>query len=147
MEPHPGITGRNLLEGGSSWIYSESLLGQRSLGLSPLYSHTDKEGRFIKGGFDRFYPSKGDDVLVDGMATKSVSHRLEQLQAVIDSAGQSTTTAMDSESIERLMALGYITGLSSSNSSDIDPRDVIDIIPLTWKARQKIGTFVCTDSV
>ena len=133
------MEGSNLFEGGSSWVYSESLLGQRSLGLASLYSHTDSDGRLTRGSFDRFYPVVDDTISLEGSEGKSMSNRQQQLKSVVDSATTGETTAMDSESIQRLMALGYLSGVSSNTSGDLDPRDVIDIIPLTWQARQKIA--------
>lgn len=46
-----------------------------------------------------------------------------------------------------LMALGYIGGDRTAEAGEIDPRDVIDLIPYTWQARQAIsaGRFGAAD--
>ncbi|MBT3220132.1 MAG: tetratricopeptide repeat protein, partial [Proteobacteria bacterium] len=49
------------------------------------------------------------------------------------------TNAIDEDTLDQLMALGYIGGDPTAEAGEIDPRDVIDIIPITWQARQLIG--------
>ena len=134
-----GIEGKNLLTGGSEWIYAESLLAQRSLGLAPLYSHSDASGRYTIGSFDAFYPFNGNVIETTEVEMQLQGDRKLAIQEVVDQAIVSTGNALDPQTVQRLMALGYLSGISSGVAGETDPRDVIDIIPMIWQVRQSLA--------
>lgn len=139
---HDALQGRSLLDGGSGQIYSEALTGQFQLGLSPLRAQTDATGRFVTGAHDRFYPYDGRGVSV--FPDDSVD--VLPLRAGFDAwvGGMETATAeaatLDADDLAMLGALGYVgTGDVLAKGGDVDPQDVIDVIPITWHARQAIS--------
>src|SRR5690606_1818188 len=48
-------------------------------------------------------------------------------------------STLGSEALQALVALGYLSGDAAAPAGEIDPRDVIDVIPLTWGARQALA--------
>jgi arylsulfatase A-like enzyme/Flp pilus assembly protein TadD len=142
IELHEGIQGRDLREGGSTEVYSEALTGQFNLGLSPLYAYTDGSGRYMEGSWGGWYPADGDAVdvePVDLRDNEAEGVRLGTMRAALDEV-VAPTAALDDDALEQLMALGYIGGDPTAAAGEIDPRDVIDVIPLTWRVRQMIGS-------
>ncbi|MCB9744118.1 MAG: sulfatase-like hydrolase/transferase [Alphaproteobacteria bacterium] len=140
LEPHEGLQGRDLRAGGSADVYSEALTGQFSLGLSPLYALTGPEGRLMEGGFAAWYPAIGNIVsfIADpDHAMEAPRAALAQRRAELDQV-VAPTASLDAEALEQLMALGYIGDVSAA-AGEVDPRDVIDVIPFTWMARQALG--------
>jgi len=135
------LQGVDLRDGGSPFSYSEALTGQFNLGLAPLYSVTDDEGRYTEGAWGAFYPRLADRVLTmeDGtVPLRPYAERLDTFQGAIDET-IAPSAALDAEAMEQLMALGYMGGDTSAEAGDVDPRDVIDIVPLTWQVRQAMG--------
>lgn len=138
---HDGIQGTSILSGGSEAVYSEALTGQFNLGLAPLHSLTSSEGRYMEGSYGAFYRSiSSNQVATFPLKDADLDpHReaLGTLRAQLDEvvAPAATLTADD---LAMLQALGYI-GDTTAEAGEVDPRDVIDIIPLTWQARQLIG--------
>ena len=138
---HDGLQGTDLREGGSDFLYSEALTVQFNLGLAPLHAVTDRDGRYMEGAYGAFYPRLVDKVLTvsDGTVLLSpYAERLDAFKGDIDQA-VAATPALDAEAMEQLMALGYMGGDPTAEAGDIDPRDVIDIVPLTWQVRQAMG--------
>jgi len=144
---HEGLQGKDLRQGGSETIYSESLTGQFSLGLAPLKSVTDDAGRYVEGGFGAHYPVTSTPAISTVARVRSdrdpdtVEPFAEALQRLEDTLGEglAPTASLDAESLEMLSALGYVGGDPSAEAGQVDPRDVIDVIPLTWQAQQLIG--------
>jgi len=139
------MQGRNLLTGGSETAYSEALTGQFNLGLAPLFSLTETAGRYTEGGWGGFYPMSDQGIATEpdkdadlGPYTK----KWERIQAGFPVPEQDVATeaSLDAEAWEQLAALGYVGGDPAAPAGNIDPRDVIDIIPLTWRARMAIGS-------
>lgn len=138
---HEGLQGRDLREGGSEVHYSEALTGQFNLGLAPLHAVTDSEGRYTEGAWGAFYPRLADRVLTmeDGtVPLKPYADRLDGFAGSLETVVASTP-ALDQEAMEQLMALGYMGGDPTAEAGDVDPRDVIDVVPLTWQVRQAMG--------
>lgn len=137
----PPLHGRDLRQGGSGEAYSETLTGLHSLGLAALVARTGPEGRTTRGAWEGFYPAHGElvDVVSAGPPTED---QVQSLDALVDrlAPGQAPEAALDPEALQRLQALGYMGGgAGPSGDATIDPRDVIDIIPDTWQARQLLA--------
>ena len=138
----PTLPGRDLREGGSEVAWSEALTGQFNLGLAPLRSITLDEGRYTRGGHGDFYPYEGPAA---GVSTEPLAVDITTTAALFDATEASFIVkeadgvALDADSLAALEALGYIGGDPKAPAGDIDPRDVIDLIPLTWQAREAIG--------
>ncbi len=134
----PGMDGRDLRQGGSDVIYSESLTGRSNLGLAPLYAWTGPEGRYTEGGWGGFYPAQ-DDVIptveAPGSPDPAYAARLAALRASYDDV-VAPEAALPPGDEARLAALGYLGGALTGEEGSQDPRDVIDVIPLTWRAQQ-----------
>lgn len=141
LDLHEGMQGHDLFDGGSERVYSEALTGQFNLGLAPLYAYTDNAGRYTEGSYGRWYPFAGDRVLPTTDDTRDTSAEADKLaifRAQLDEV-IAPEAALDSEDMEALAALGYVGGDRLAVAGEVDPRDVIDVIPLTWRARQAIG--------
>jgi arylsulfatase A-like enzyme/Flp pilus assembly protein TadD len=137
---HKEIQGINAFEGGSDQIYAEALTAQFNLGLKPLYSYTAEEGRYMEGGWGGWYEHKEGAIATTPSRITTDKERAilaemrENLEEVI---APDATLGVDE--FEMLAALGYTEGTPGNVAGDVDPRDVIDKIPLTWGARQAIG--------
>lgn len=132
------LQGRDLRDGGSAVVFSEATTGWLGLGLAHLRAWTGVEGRYTEGTYGAFYPAIGDMVQVQATgATAAQGAALSTLEGSLGDRRE-PNAAMDPETVERLAALGYLGGVVTDSGS-IDPRDVIDVIPLTWEARQAIG--------
>lgn len=134
------LPGRDLREGGSPFTYAEALTGQFNLGLAPLRATTDNDGRYTEGARGEFYPRVGERVLTiaDGTDTTPYAAQLAAFMEAVD-VGEAQSASLDPEAVEQLMALGYLGGDPGAEAGDIDPRDVIDVVPLTWQVRQAMG--------
>jgi arylsulfatase A-like enzyme/tetratricopeptide (TPR) repeat protein len=137
---HAGIQGRDLRTGGSDVAFSEALTGQFSLGLAPLTAFTNSEGRYVQGVWDSHAAFDGDRIPSNPPAGEYPEYA-RQLDALRDSfaPAQRVAAELDPQAIAQLMALGYMGSAGVPLTSDVDPRDVIDIIPLTWHARHALG--------
>jgi len=135
------LQGVDLRDGGSEVAYSESLTGQFNLGLSPLFAYTDADGRYMEGTWGAWYDSVGDAVMtrpdrsVDLAGPKQA---LADLRRGFEEVVPQEAT-LDAESQQQMVALGYLGGDPVAKPGTIDPRDVIDVIPLTWGIRQALG--------
>jgi choline-sulfatase len=143
----PGVQGVDLRLGGSEVLYAEALTGQFNLGLAPLRGFTGAEGRYVEGGWGGWYPLT--DGLVDVAAQRrgvSTGPERAQLHALIDAyePGTAPTAALDAEALQQLAALGYLGGDPHAAPGTVDPRDVIDVIPLSWQARQLVSVGMFT---
>lgn len=140
LDVHKEIQGKNAFKGGSQRIYAEALTSQFNLGLRPLFSYTEDAGRYMEGYWGGYYnyeppgivtaPSRRD---VDAEA-KILAEMKENMEEVL---APDATLGIDE--FEMLAALGYTEGTPTSVAGDVDPRDVIDKIPLTWTARQALS--------
>jgi tetratricopeptide (TPR) repeat protein len=138
---HEGLQGADLRTGGSGAAYSEALTGQFNLGLAPLFAWTTAEGRTTEGAWGGFYAATGDRVAAEHPLRVGIDEQLAtlaQARATMDEVVAPGAT-LDPDGLEMLQALGYIGGDPTAEAGDIDPRDVIDVIPLTWQAREQLG--------
>ena len=135
----PGdFQGRDLRHGGSAVLYSEAMTPQYNLGLAPLFSLTDGGGRYTEGAYGAWYPVSGDQIAVVPETAANLGPHESELAALRESLGEhdAPVAAMDASALEQLQALGYIGGDLSAEAGDIDPRDVIDLVPLTWRIKE-----------
>jgi len=140
LELHEGLQGRDLRGGGSALVFSEALTGQYNLGLSSLTSVTSPAGRFVSGAWDSFAPFGPQGIPPVGVRGQYPDES-EELATLRGSyrVTQGESAALDAEAWEQLLALGYLGGPALEVTSDVDPRDVIEIVPLTWHARRALG--------
>lgn len=141
LPAHRGLQGRALQRGGSGHAYSESLAGQYSLGLAPIFAYTNSDGRYIEGAWGSY-----------GSMVEHTIRRTEKLEASSWQARKlyrkqaslperlAPEVSLDPQALEMLSAMGYLAaGDPSARAGTVDPRSVIDAIPLTWRARERIG--------
>ena len=139
---HEGIQGRDLMQGGSEAVYSEALTGQFNLGLAPLHSLTHPEGRYMEGSYGAWYRALDDHQIAtfpkEDEPLQAHEEALGTLRATLDEV-IAPAAALTPDDLAMLQALGYIGGDATAEAGEVDPRDVIDIIPLTWQIRQLLG--------
>lgn len=141
LDVHEEVMGTDLREGGTPVTWSEALTAQFSLGLSPLYALTDHTGRYTEGSRAAFYPFAGAEVIPIPDTSTDLAPwgvRMAQTRAAFDEVVAPEAT-LDADDLALLQALGYIGGDPTAEAGDVDPRDVIHVIPLTWQVRQAIG--------
>ncbi len=141
LAPGADVVGRDLRAGGSERPYSEAMTGQFNLGLAPLHAFTDAYGRYTEGAWGARYPASGERVLTLAGPRPNPPGDAQTLAGLRDDfdTPEATQTGVDPHTLAMLEALGYIGGDVQAPAGDIDPRDVIDLVPLTWRARQAIG--------
>lgn len=126
------LPGRDLRAGGSGQAYSEALTGRFSFGLSDLVARTAGEGRVTRGVRTSFYPH-GPAGVAWVEAPAQAGH-VADLDALVAGFGPALPHVPATDA-SALVALGYVEGDPGAVSGEIDPRDVIDVIPLTWQVR------------
>lgn len=134
----PGdLQGRDLFAGGSDQLYSEAMTPQFNLGLSPLFALTAPEGRYTEGAYGAWYPVEGERVSLRGEREGDLGELERRLQTLRESLGEraAPAAAMDRDALEQLQALGYIGGDVTAEAGDVDPRDIIALVPLTWRIK------------
>ena len=141
VEAHDGLHGRDLRYGGSGSAFSESLAGQYSLGLAPIYAVTDKRGRYVEGAWGSYGAVVGNEirrteVLDDGRRfSRRLHKKIESFEP-----GIAPEAALDPQALAMLSAMGYLAaGDPWAAPGEVDPRSVIETIPLVWRARERIG--------
>jgi tetratricopeptide (TPR) repeat protein len=141
LAPHEGLQGHDLRQGGVDQVYSEALTGQFNLGLAGLHSFTDQGGRYTEGSFGAWYPYQDGKVTVHPEIVRDTTPEEQQLALLMAQLDEvvAPNAALDEDSFAALMALGYLGGDVHAESGTIDPREVIDLVPLTWEARQMMG--------
>ncbi len=138
---HEGLQGHDLREGGSGQVYSEALTGQFNLGLAGLYSYTDEGGRYTEGAWGAWYPYADGAITVHAEIVRNTDLESQQLALIMAQLDEvvAPNATLDEDSFAALMALGYLGGDVFAGPGSIDPREVIDLVPLTWEARQLMG--------
>ncbi len=137
----PEIQGVDLREGGTDLPYHEARAGLYTLGLAPLAGFTDADGRYVEGAYGAWYPVHGERVALEpaGGDLGALSDRLAALVAGFPPAEAAPAT-LDADALHMLTALGYLGGGDpTAPAGEVDPRDAIDAIPLTWQARRRIA--------
>lgn len=141
VEPHEGLHGRDLRRGGSGQAYSESLAGQYSLGLAPIYAVTDQRGRYVRGGWGAYGAAVGNEIRRTEVLEDD-RRQARQLGAALErmSRGVAPEAALDPQALAMLSAMGYLAaGDPWAAPGLVDPRSVMEAIPLVWRARERIG--------
>ncbi len=141
LDLHPDLQGRDLRLGGSDLSYAEAMTGQYSLGLAPLKAYTDEHGRYTEGGWGAWYGLDGSAVSFEASPSWQATTEPAALSGLVATLepGLAPEASLDPTALAQLQALGYIGGDLVAEAGTIDPRDVIDIVPLTWRARQAIA--------
>jgi len=135
---HPELQGRDLALGGSDELYSEALTGQFNLGLTPLFAYTEAKGRYTEGAWGGWYAADGDRVAVVPDEPRDPAEpkvELAALRARLDEV-LAPDAALGGDELDQLAALGYLGSDTHAAAGTIDPRDVIDLIPLTWEVSE-----------
>jgi choline-sulfatase len=144
----PELQGRPLQAGGSGAAWSEARTGLYSLGLAPLAARTLAEGRETLGVRLSRYPFTGGRVGVEEEAAVPAGESAAaaaaignwEAELIAASAGAEAGTAtLRGDEVEALAALGYLGGDVHAEAGDLDPRDVIELIPLTWGVGQALA--------
>jgi choline-sulfatase len=130
------MQGRSLLNPANSPedVYSESLYPEKHFSSSPLMSLRSGHYKYIDAPRPEFYdlaqdPGELTDLSADKASLASAyRERLRQLRQAKKPHSPGTPNALSPEAVEKLHALGYLTGGSSVHSSTqagIDPKDRI----------------------
>ncbi len=115
-------------------IFSESVYPQRHFGASALTALRRGHYKYIEAPRPEFYdlaqdPGESKNLYADrGSLASAYRERLNQLRQLYKPRPGGTANALSPEVIERLHALGYLTGNSStpnSAPSGVDPKDRI----------------------
>jgi arylsulfatase A-like enzyme/Tfp pilus assembly protein PilF len=115
-------------------MFSESLYPQRHFGSSALAALRSGHYKYIEAPRPEFYDLARDPGELTNLYPSKVSvasayrERLKQLRAVYKPRTKAGSNALSPEAIERLHALGYLTGTNSpptAASSAVDPKDRI----------------------
>ncbi len=142
LEVPDDLPGRGLRTGGSEVAYHESVAGQFTLGLAPLYGYTDARGRYTEGTWGAWYPALDLRVSIVGTREDLDGGRGRDLAALREGMPErfGEPATLDVGALDLLSALGYLTGGDpEAPPGDIDPRDVIGTIAATGRARTLIG--------
>jgi choline-sulfatase len=136
------LPGTDLRSPTESAVYSEALTGLFALGISPLVVITDEDGRYTEGTWGGWYPAEGTTVSTEPVrggpmldVAASGLHRM--LDALPDH--RATNAGLSPSELARLTALGYVGGAGVEVAADVDPRDVIGLIPLMWHAERHLA--------
>ncbi len=115
-------------------IFSESVYPQKHFGTSALASLRSGHYKYIEAPKPEFYdlaqdPGELTDLYASkGSVASAYRERLNQLRLLYKPHTQATQNALSPEAVERLHALGYLTGRNSAPtpaSSAVDPKDRI----------------------
>ncbi|MEN0065133.1 MAG: sulfatase-like hydrolase/transferase [Myxococcota bacterium] len=138
---HDGLQGNDLRDGGSEAAYHESLAGQFALGLAPLYGLTDDAGRYIDGQWGSYGAASGYEIRRTEMAPEG--HRLDRPLNRMRRRLPETLApevSLDAQTLAMLSSLGYLAaGDPAASDGRDDPRTLMEHIPLTWRARERMG--------
>jgi choline-sulfatase len=130
------MQGASMLSAGvrSREVFSESLYPQRHFGSSALAALRSGHYKYIEAPRPEFYDLAQDPGELTNLYPTKVSvasayrERLTQLRTIYKARTQAGSNALSPEAIERLHALGYLTGTNSPPSaaaSKVDPKDRI----------------------
>ncbi len=135
IPPPPAMQGKSSLKSGPPEdVFSESQYPQRHFGASALTSLRQGHYKYIEAPRSEFYdlskdPGESTNLYGDKSALASAyEEKLKQLRQRYEPSSPRTANALSPEVIERLHALGYLTGDSSTHNSApsaIDPKDRI----------------------
>jgi choline-sulfatase len=129
------MQGASVLGGASRDVWSETIYPQRHFGASGLTSLRRGHYKYIEAPRPEFYdlsedPGEQHNLYASKAAVASAyKERLVQLRAQYQPQAARPATALSPEAVERLHALGYLTGTTSTPkaaSSKVDPKDRID---------------------
>ena len=116
------------------YVFSESLYPQRHFGSSALAALRSGHYKYIEAPRPEFYDLAQDPGELTNLYPGKVSvaaayrERLTQLRATYKSRNEARSNALSPRAIERLHALGYLTGTNSAPkaaASAVDPKDRI----------------------
>jgi tetratricopeptide (TPR) repeat protein len=130
------MQGASMLSTGSPprGVFSESLYPQRHFGSSALAALRSGHYKYIEAPRPEFYDLAQDPGELTDLYPSKVSvasayrERLTQLRTIYQTRTKAGANALSPEAIERLHALGYLTGTNSAPSvalSTVDPKDRI----------------------
>ncbi len=130
------MEGKSLLTAAASPrdIFSESIYPQKHFGTAALASLRSGHYKYIEAPRPEFYDLAQDPGELTNLYASKASvasayrERLNQLRLLYKPRTQATQNALSPEAVERLHALGYLTGRNSAPtpaSSAVDPKDRI----------------------
>jgi hypothetical protein len=115
-----GAQGVPLFQGGSEFVYSESMAGWNDFRTHPMYSFTEADGRYVEGVYGVWHPAGVERVRSFEDPVSEYPEKAARLQSLRDSfepAGWST---------------------SEADASTIDLRSVQHSLPVLDKAREAL---------
>jgi choline-sulfatase len=128
------MQGASLLAGSPREVFSESVYPQRHFGASALSALRRGHYKYIEAPRPEFYdltqdPGELKNLYAEkGGLASAYRERLHQLRQLYKPRSEGTSNALSPEVIERLHALGYLTGnstVTTSPPSQVDPKDRI----------------------
>ncbi len=131
------MEGKSLLHATDSSrdVFSESVYPQKHFGASALASLRSGHYKYIDAPKPEFYdlaqdPGERTNLYADKASVASAyRERLHQLRQLYKPHAQAAPNALSPEAVERLRALGYLTGVSgatnTASSAAVDPKDRI----------------------
>jgi arylsulfatase A-like enzyme/Flp pilus assembly protein TadD len=130
----PAADGREMADAPS---YAESLYTQLELGWAPLYAWRTAQYKFIDAPKPELYDLQHDGAERNNQFAQEAQRADEfrrRLQALVRQAAPTDATAApaDSQTVERLRSLGYLSGGQPSQPVDRvlrDPKDLIRFLP------------------
>jgi choline-sulfatase len=142
LSVHAEVQGRDLLQGGTAEVFSEATTGRTSMGLANLTALTSAAGRVTRGAWTGFYPYDAAAGRVgvaptQGPEVASALASLAALEARLEVVDAEAPVGDDVGAL--LEAMGYVTGDPDAAAGDVDPRDVIDLLPVSWEVRRRVA--------
>ena len=128
----PAIEGHPM---GDVPAYSESLYPQLELGWAPLHAWRTATAKFIDAPRPELYDLERDGSETSNRAVEQPA-RVEELRTALDTAlrrsAPAAAASVDPEAVERLRALGYVSGgapVPSKGRALRDPKDGVKLLP------------------
>jgi tetratricopeptide (TPR) repeat protein len=113
-----------------------------ALGISHLAAITLEEGRYTEGTWGGWYPASGDQISPEPLREGEALERgRAQLHAMLEALpdNKSRGAPLSTEERSRLIALGYVSGKGIEQAAEVDPRDVVGLIPLSWHIERALS--------
>ncbi|MFQ6104632.1 MAG: tetratricopeptide repeat protein, partial [Candidatus Glassbacteria bacterium] len=114
-------------------IYFETRYPLESMGWSPLEGIIMGDWKYIRAPLDELYDLRDDPREITNLL-EGESERVARMSIVLDSLKQefaegtkSATFAADRETLDKLAALGYVTGPAMSDQGHRDPKDMVPV--------------------
>jgi len=115
-------------------LYLETRTPYENMGWSPLEGVISGDWKYIDAPAEELYNTSADPgekqnlAGTDEILTASMRETLDSLRAELSEAGASAGYEANSETLEKLASLGYITGFDRENGTLADPKDMLPVL-------------------